>query len=76
VCNLSRLFRNWLDETRMKRHGNTSATNNKLSWTIVLPDRANNSPTVSGGLMNSLEKPSFGILFTTNIVNIPVNLSM
>ena len=47
VCNLSRLLRNWLDETRMKRHGNTSATNNKLLWTIVLSDRANNSPTVS-----------------------------
>jgi hypothetical protein len=22
-------LRNWLDETRMKRHGNTSATNSK-----------------------------------------------
>src|SRR5664280_1676048 len=29
VCDLSRLSRNWLDETRMKRHGNTSAINNK-----------------------------------------------
>jgi hypothetical protein len=43
----------------MKRHGNTSATNNKQSWTIVFSDRATNSPTVSGGLMNNQKPPLF-----------------
>jgi hypothetical protein len=64
----------------MKRHGNTSATNNKLPWTIVLSDRATNSPTVSGGFLEALVIPNFDLtgsnrVFYTVLVEAAVSVA-